>query len=1030
MDFLDKRVKVICQELDKLKVKQRFEIPKWQYKEGFFITPKEAEALEGTWSEFDSKSMHWYGPDRHCWFKASYTVPKELDGKRMWMHACTQIDEADHGRNPQFLLFINGEPIQGMDLNHMDVLLREEAAAGETLDIQLQAYTGTLHSEFALNVEMREIDASIEKLYYDLWVPLAAFSRMEAEDRDRLALTHVLNETVNLLDLRTPYSEEFYASLKEASDYIERTLYTQMTGWKEVVASCIGHTHIDVAWWWTVAQTREKVARSFATVLKLMDEYPNYRFMSSQPQLYWFLKERYPQLYDKIKERVREGRWEPEGGMWVEADCNLTSGESLVRQFIHGKRFFKEEFGVDNRILWLPDVFGYSGALPQIMKKCGIDYFMTTKLAWNQFNKVPYDTMYWKGIDGTQVLTYLITTLDVGQPTENFFTTYNGNLHPDAIMGGWMRYQNKDINNDILICYGYGDGGGGPDRIMLETSKRMEKGIRGIPKVRQVFSRTFFDELKQRVENDRRLPVWEGELYFEYHRGTYTSMARNKRSNRKAELGLMDLELLSVMTEGMLPYPVEELDAMWKKVLLNQFHDILPGSSIHEVYEVTKLEYEQLDAQMQTMIKERLNMLAKDGGGITVFNTIGSQRSDIIKLPDVKAAALADEDGNVYPVQQTEDGAVVYVKNLPSKGYQTFTKVQEAKDAPSAFVLADDRHLETPFYTIELDENGLFTRIYDKENDREIIQHEERANLMRMYEDKPIYYDNWDIDIYYTEKYWDADKLESMEWTQAGPVRITLMQTRKISNSLIRQKIHFYAESRRIDFETYVDWKEHQHLLKVHFPMDVHTDQATFDIQFGNLTRKTHTNTSWDKARFESCGQKWMDLSEGHYGVSLLNDCKYGHSVKNSNMALTLIKSGIEPNPTADQEEHYFTYALYPHAGGWQEAGTVKEAYKLNQPALVVNGGKPGCISSLAAVDCDNVILETVKAAEDGNGTIYRMYESENARTKVHLTVNKPFTKAYICNLLEETEQEARVEGSCIEVLCKPYEVVTVKVES
>ncbi len=1040
MDFLDKRVMVICQELEKLKVKQRFPIPCWQYKEGFFLTPQEAKADAGEWSRFDSSTMHWYGPDRHCWFQTSYTVPDELDGTRMWLHACTQIDEADHGRNPQFLLFINGEPVQGMDLNHMDVLLREQAQAGETLDIQLQAYTGTLHSEFALRGEMQEIDADIEKLYYDLWVPLAAFPRMEPESQDRLALTHVLNETVNLLDLRTPYSQEFYASIQAASDYISKKLYEDLAGWQEITASCIGHTHIDVAWWWTVAQTREKTARSFSTVLKLMEEYPDYHFMSSQPQLYWFLKERYPKQFEKIKERVKEGRWEPEGGMWVEADCNLTSGESLVRQFMHGKRFFKEEFGVDNRILWLPDVFGYSGALPQIMKKCGIDYFMTTKLAWNQFNKVPYDTMRWRGIDGTEVLTYLITTLDVGQPVSNFFTTYNGCLHPDSIMGGWARYQNKDINNDILICYGYGDGGGGPDRKMLETSKRMQKGIRGIPKVRQVFARQFFDELKERVEGDRRLPVWEGELYFEYHRGTYTSMARNKRSNRKAELGLMDLELLSVMASKLapeissksrtVPYPSKDLDEIWKTVLLNQFHDILPGSSIQEVYEVTRKEYEAADARIRELSTERMQAVAGDGDGVTLFNTTGSSRSDIVLFDagSLDAQALQDSEGNLYPVQQTEDGAVVYMKYLPPKGYRTFAKVKEAKQPEIPFVLTGERMLETPFYIIELDEQGVFTRIYDKENDREVLQQGARANLMRMYEDKPIYYDNWDIDIYYTEKFWDADGLESMKWSQAGPVRITLMLERRISSSLIRQSIHFYADSRRIDFETYVDWKEHQHLLKVHFPVDIHTDEAAFDIQFGNLTRKTHANTSWDKARFESCGQKWMDLSEGHYGVSLLNDCKYGHSVKDSNMALTLIKSGIEPNPATDQEEHYFTYALYPHAGGWREAGTVREAYWLNQPVLAADGGQPGSCYSLAVVDKENIVLETVKAAEDGTGTVYRMYESENAKTKAHLTVKQPFTKAYICNLLEETQAEAQVEGNRVAFTCRPYEIVTVKV--
>lgn len=1028
MDFLDKRVNGICEELKKLKIRQRFPIAAWEYKEGDFIHPEDAAADAAEWQTFDSQTMHWYGKDRHYWFKTTFTVPKELDGKPMWMHVRTQIDEWDDAKNPQFLLFVNKAVTQGMDMNHRDVLLTEAAVAGETLTLELQSYTGILHTEFNLIAEMQEIDPLIEKLYYDLWVPLAAFSRMDEDDKTRRDIENILNNTVNLLDLRTPYSEAFYASLREASDYIDEALYSEMAGYSDVIATCIGHTHIDVAWWWTVAQTREKVGRSFATVLKLMEEYPNYKFMSSQPQLYYFLKERYPELYAQVKERIREKRWEPEGGMWVEADCNLTSGESLVRQFIHGKRFFLEEFGLDNRVLWLPDVFGYSGALPQIMKKCGIDYFMTTKLAWNQFNKVPYDTMLWRGIDGTEVLTHLITTLGVNQPIKDFFTTYNGMLHPDAIMGGWMRYQNKDINNDILVSYGYGDGGGGPTREMLETSKRMEKGIKGIPKVRQEFSRTYFEELWERVKDNRRLPVWEGEFYFEYHRGTYTSMARNKRSNRKSELGLMDLELLSVLAEERLAYPAEELDAMWKTVLLNQFHDILPGSSIREVYEVTKKEYEQITAQREALAKERMEALADGGSGITIFNTTGMERSDVVMLGDVAGEALADENGAVYPVQQTADGAIACVEHLPSKGYRSYTVRKEAAPVETPFVLTDDHHLETPYYRITLDENGLFTGIFDKENDREVLKQGERANLMRMYEDKPIYYDNWDIDIYYTEKFWDVDALDHMEWTELGPVRATLELTRTISNSLIRQKIHFYAKNRRIEFETYVDWKEHQHLLKVHFPVDVHTDEATFDIQFGNLTRKVHQNTSWDKARFESCGQKWMDLSEGHYGVSLLNDCKYGHSVKDSNMALTLIKSGIEPNPMTDYEEHFFTYALYPHAEGWRAAGTVREAYMLNQPLLAVEKGTKAGEYSFASVDKDNVILETVKAAEDGNGIILRLYESENAKTKVCLTVNRDFERAYICNLLEETETEAAVSENRIQIPVKPYEIMTVRI--
>ena len=1029
MSFLDKRINGICTELQKLSVKQKFPTDSWVYKPGNFLRPEDADADAAPFEPFDCRTMHWYGPDKHYWFRAGVTVPPELDGKPLWMHVCTQIDEWDDAKNPQFLLFVNGVVTQGIDMNHRDVLLDRCAKAGTQYRLEMQAYTGILHTEFNLIVDLREVDPAITALYYDMVVPLQAFPRLDPDSKARHDLERVLTEAVNLRDLRTPYNDSFYASVDEARRYLDKALYTDLAGNDEVIASCIGHTHIDVAWWWTVAQTREKVCRSFATVLKLMDEYPNYKFMSSQPQLYFFLKERYPELYEQVKKRVAEGRWEPEGGMWVEADCNLTSGESLVRQFLYGKRFFKEEFGLDNRILWLPDVFGYSGALPQIMKKCGIDYFMTTKLAWNQFNKMPYDTFRWRGVDGTEILTHLVTTLGVGQDEKDFFTTYNGMLHPDAIIGGWHRYQQKDINNDILISYGYGDGGGGPTRAMLETSLRMEKGIEGLPKVRQAFARTFFDELDERVSGNRRLPTWEGELYFEYHRGTLTSMARNKRSNRKAELHMMDLELLSVLAAKEVPYPAEAIDRLWHGILLNQFHDILTGSSIHEVYEVTKREYEQMEEEIGKLRDERLAALTPAGEGITVFNTTGFARHDVVELGDCTAAALSDGEGHVYPVQQTENGAVVYVDGLPAKGRKTFAPAA-APAAAGRFVLDADGHtLETPFYAVRFDENGQIAGLFDKENRREVLQAGKAGNLLRVFEDKPIYYDNWDIDIYYTEKFWDVTDLREFRWTETGPVRATLHIERAFSNSTIAQDIHFYADTRRIDFVTTVEWHEHQHLLKVQFPINVHTDEATFEIQYGNLTRKTHTNTSWDKARFESCGQKWADLSEGHYGVSLLNDCKYGHSVKDSCISLTLIKSGIEPNPTTDQETHHFTYAIYPHAETWRAAGTVREAYFLNQPALAVAGGVPGDSFSLAFCDAPNVVVETVKQAEDGDGVIVRMYESENALTETALHWGLPFASAESCDCLEQPDGEpVAVEDGSVRFTIKPYEIKTLRI--
>lgn len=1051
MHYLDKRIKNICEHLNKQMVVKSRPLSGWEYKEGNYLRPEDADKSQMPYLPFDSMKMLWYGPDKHYWFRTTLEIPQDMDGKTLWLRIRTQISEWDDGKNPQFLLFLNGNVIQGVDMNHREVLLCRSAKAGETYRVDLQAYTGTLHSEFNLLVNLEETDPEVEGLYWDLIVPLRAFDRLDPQSRSRMELERVLNDAVNLLDLRTPYRREYlnggpsmpenmpvveadeayHHSVKAAREYLKKHLYEELAGRDEVIASCIGHTHIDVAWWWTVAQTEEKVCRSFATVLKLMEEYPHYKFMSSQPQLYAFLKARYPEVYDKIKARIKEGRWEPEGSTWVEMDCNITSGESLVRQFLHGKKFFRDEFGVENKILWLPDVFGYSGALPQIMKECGVDYFMTTKLAWNQFNQHPYDTFIWRGIDGSEVLTHLITTLGVGQDVKNFFTTYNGDLHPDAIIGGWQRYQNKDINNDILISYGYGDGGGGPTRGMLETSDRMEKGVMGLPMVRQCTARQYFDELNERVKGNRRLPTWEGELYFEYHRGTYTSVARNKRSNRKAEFHLMDLELISALAAGKTVYPAKELDAMWKKVLINQFHDILPGSSIHEVYEVTKKEYEELEEKIAALQKERISLLAAPSENVTVFNTKGFAMDEVVYLPGMQAAALKDGAGNLYPVQQVQGGVIVSLSELPAKGWRTYQPVQESEKVDLPFRIKDERHIITPFYEVSLDECGRLDRLYAIRMEREILQPGAKGNLLRVYEDKPIYYDNWDIDEYYTEKYYDVTDVSSMKWTEAGPVRATLEIEWKYSRSVIRQKIHFYADNARIDFETWVDWHEHQSLLKAHFPVDVHTDEATFDIQFGNLKRKTHKNTSWDQARFESCGQKWMDLSEGHFGVSLLNDCKYGHSVHNSNIGLTLIKSGIEPNPLTDQEEHNFTYALYPHEEDWRWAGTVEEAYALNQPALAVMGGDAGSEFSLASVNSDHVVIETIKQAEDGDGWIVRLYECDNARAKVELTWGWPIQRAEECNAIEEKKADAEISGedkNVLSFIIKPFEIKTFRI--
>lgn len=1036
MNYLPERVQTICDQLKRLTVKQALPTPKkWQFKKGQFFYPEEADQDPTPYSEFDNSTMHWYGPDNHYWFKNEVVVPEEFDGKPLWIKVSSQFEGGEDMRNPQFLLFVNGEVTQGMDVNHLDVLLSENAKAGDVYKLDVQAYSGTLYHEFNFSTALLEIDPEIKDLYYDLQIPLQAFKRLEDESLSKIKLTKVLNDAVNLLDLRVPYSEEFYASVRTTREFLAKDLYTDLAGEDEVIASCIGHTHIDVAWWWTVSQTKEKVVRSFATVLKLMEEYPDYKFLHSTPQVYSYVKERYPEMFERIKERVKEGRWEPEGANWVEMDTNISSGESLTRQMLYGKKFNRENFGCENRVYWLPDTFGYNAQLPQLLKKSDVDYFMTTKISWSQVNKIPFDTFHWKGIDGTEVLTHMITTPAIGQDVKaDFNTTYNGMLHPDAICGAWERYQQKDLNNDILVCFGHGDGGGGATRWMLETEKRLSKGITGIPKTRQVYARQYFEELEERVGNNPKLPVWHGDLYLEYHRGTYTSMARNKRSNRKTELGLMALELISSLALDGVDYPKEDIDQIWTMVLRNQFHDILPGTAINEVYEVTRLEYREAKATICKLIDARLDYLLGEGDKLTLFNPHGYTRNDVVKLGNIDAKAIQASDGSVYAVQQTNEGAIAYVENLPSKGYESFTKLNQEVGSKNRLVLSADKHgIETPFYDVKFDKDFNITSIYDKNNKREVVQDGKRANLLRVYEDKPMYYDNWDIDYYYTEKFWDLTDVESAEWVEVGDVRATLRIVRKFSKSTLNQDIHFYADSRRIDFVNVVEWNEFQHLLKVHFPVNVNTDEATFDIQFGNIKRKIHKNTSWDQARFETCAHKWVDLSEGNYGVSLMNDCKYGHSFMESTIVLSLIKSGIQPNPVSDRETHYFTYSLLPHEGDFRVGRTVEESYNLNQEVIVKDNTADKGKFSLVSVDSPNVVIETVKVAEDGDGKVVRVYESENSYTHVTLKWNGEFSSVEACNLQERTlsaEEAAQpvVDEEGIHFTIKPYEIYSLRI--
>jgi len=1040
MFFPIERINKIAQELKSYIYQDGVKIEDFKMKEGTFKNIQDVDASPTPWNEFTT-GMRWGGYDYHAWFRTDVTIPEEMDGKTVALLVHTGQEGWD-ATNPQFIAFVNGVLRQGLDRNHQEVVLTHSAKAGDTYRIDLHAYGGMKHVKVDLFVELVTVDTKVRKLYYDIYVPLQVAEKLSENDKRRVDILMALTNAVNLLDLRKPLSPMFYDSLEKAEEYLKNEFYGKICGPQEAEATCLGHTHIDVAWLWTLAQTREKVARSFSTVLRLMEEYPEYIFISSQPQLYKFLKEDYPEVYDQVKKRIKEGRWEADGAMWVEADCNLSSGESLVRQILFGTRFFKEEFGVENHILWLPDVFGYSAALPQILKKSDIDYFMTTKISWNQFNKLPYDTFMWKGLDGTEILTHFITTQDYDPASKSHFTTYNGYLNPSQVMGAWLRYQQKEINNDVLISYGYGDGGGGPTRDMLENGRRMSRGIPGCPKVKMGTAGDYFKKLEQTVKDSKYLPKWVGELYLEYHRGTYTTMGRNKRYNRKSEFLYQDTEFLSslAMLLGQ-EYPQQLINQGWETILLNQFHDIIPGSSIWEVYEDSKKQYEEI-----IKVGTELTDKATEGIGaqidlkersVVVYNTLAFNRDEIVtfEVPsDIQHPCIVDDKGQTLPCQLTEkDGkryAVFSAQGLPSKGYKAFT-LQDRKVDWDTPMKVSATHLENDYFSIEIDDKGTFTSIFDKSNMREVLQPGQRGNQIQAFEDKPMKHDNWDIDIFYQEKMWEVDQVEKIEVLENGPVRGGLRIHKKFLDSTIIQNIYIYKDIPRIDFDTYIDWKEDEIVLKAAFPVDVHSDKATYDIQFGNVERPAHWNTSWDYARFEVCAHKWADLSEEGFGVSLLNDCKYGHDIKDGVMRLTLLKSGKYPNPKADREEHRFVYSLYPHSGDWKDGSTVKMGYQLNVPVYAkveqAHKGSLPPVLSMIAVDCDNVIIETVKKAEDSDDLIIRMYECYNKRTNAKVTFFKPLLRVVECNLMEKEIQPIEVQDNTFSFQIKPYEIKTFK---
>lgn len=1041
------------------------EIPVWQTRSGFYTGENRYRDVDPEETPI-SVGDHWTCSDYFTrWFRAKVQVPEEFSGKPLAL----ELEFGGEG-----IVRVNGEIrsaitsyLEKNDALRTRVILSGQAKAGTEYEVEIEAHLnymeffsfrmgGAKEIEYTIRTaRLVTINPVVESYYFDV---LNAFDALKTlrNPADRLAKsqTRMPDELVALAEAcggDTYYYDKLAQAITRsltcvdfdlgrkkmletipaAAEVLQKELEA-LPGPSHGVVKFVGQAHIDTAWLWPVKESMRKSAKTLSNVCDLMDRYPEFTFAFSQPQLFAFVKENYPELYQKVKEKVKSGQLELVGNTWVEMDTNVPSGESLVRQLLYGRQFFLQEFGKCSDVFWMPDVFGYTWALPQIIKRSGMKYFFTSKLINNDDNRFPYSLFRWQGADGTRITTYLQRL------------NYNGNLCANTLQTLYTRFDQKSVLDEALMTFGFGDGGGGPTYQMLEKAKRL-KEFPALPKLELSTSASFFEDADAVAD---QLPVWNDEMYYEFHRGTYTSQANTKKNNRSCEKLYRKAEIANVFAYDELQkeYPYAELLQGYHKFLTNQFHDILPGSSIHSVYEDAAEDYAFVRENGNRLFAQAARQLAENiphrKNEVIVFNFLSWKTTGVVSfdlagtgLEDAKALTVRDSRGNFWPAVRPDpaSGLVEFTAHeVPAMGYSTYTLEQasQGEDDPHG-VKVSAQEMENDFYKVTFNENGELSGIYDKRNHREVLTGP--SNVLKIFEDKPAGESAWNIDLEYQNKCWTLNEPQSIEVIEADGVKGVIRAVRQFHESKIVQDIVLYRDLDRIDFRTHVDWNESEKMLKAEFLVDVLSSRAAYEIQFATIERPTHDNTSFDRTKFEVPAHKWADLSEGKYGVSLLNDCKYGYDIKENRMRLTLLRSPVLPDPTADKGPHDFVYSLMPHKGNWIEANTVRAGYELNNPlepvlcdADVSEGSLPREKSYLSC-GAENVVIDTVKCAEDQSGIIVRLYESSGSKTDTAMEVGFACSRAVECNLMEEEEREIPLKEGKLSFTMKPFEIKTFK---
>lgn len=977
----------------------------------------------------------WSGARQNFVLKSSFSLNKK--------NSCEPVVVIDLGKStsleilgflygPEAVVYIDGREYAGLDPNHFEIRLCEEFADGKSHELLLEGWTGIKNEAYTVGTIAVANVHKTTRAFADMLRICVEVIETDKESPYMIRLLNDANVAASELNLSEPYGDEFFSSVETAFNSLSYLLSNNgYDNYKECIAC--GHGHLDLAWLWRNCTSVEKGTRTFLNSLRLMEQYEDFHFSQTQPQLYEWIENKHPYVFEQIKKRVNSGQWEVLGGLWVEPDCNITGGESLVRQMVLFDQYVNAKFQVPaSPVVWLPDTFGFCGQLPQLMKSAGLKYFATAKLTWNQYDKMPSEYFRWKGIDGSEVTTYLVTT---SKPAW-WGATYSADLSPEELHSTFKELKSPELNDAIAVPYGMGDGGGGPTDLMVRNAEiLLNYRFPDMPTVKKGTFLEFFESI-----DPNKLPVWNGELYFELHRGTYTSQAETKRLNRLCEVALHNAEFLCTWAseETGFEYPYKELTECWKRLCLNQFHDILPGSSIADVYKDAAAHYGFILEKTQKMVKsagENLSCLAAKNTDYMIFNATGFRRDGFVEIP-----VTNPENKLIYCGATKLKSAVlnnkltVKVNDIPSYGFMCIRV--EDKKSPSPMELQPNVETglyfdESPLgYTLDngilraqFDLDGNLLALTDIAENRNFIPAGQKLSWS-LYEDNPADWDAWDVDEDYREK-----KPVRAETVSVIPYSNELMSgievRLKISNSTITANIELLQGAKELRYTNKIGYYEKHKLLRMELPIDIHSDEASFGTQFGSVKRATHDNTTWQQAQFEVCMHKWMDYSEGDYGVGLICDNKYGVMAKNGIISLAVLKSASFPDEHADEGEHQFTFAICPHAGNTYNE-VIKKAYELCNPLIVCRAQAPtGEHYKVGFVSVSNkhCVLETVKRQERGAGIITRLYEAFNTRGKCKIITSKSIDEAWSTDVLEKSRDKLTCKDNCSEFSISPYEI-------